>query len=720
MARVQLHSEDWYRVSALCPRLRPQVDVALHEYRGAPWYVLTDRSSGRSFRITSEDFEILRRFDGWTRIDRIWNDIAWSHLRDLPPQDEFLELLSRLYESGIVAVDAIPRAAQLAKGQAEKSREWIGRFLKSPVSQKIALWNPSALLESGSVTAFAHFVFGPFGFVLWLAAVLGGAFTALSYWTPLTANLGDRVLDPSNILIMACVYPAVKLIHELGHALAVRRFGGTVTQVGVMFLVFVPMPYVDASQANAFRSHGARALVTAAGILAEFAIAGVAMILWAEAEPGLWRAVLFNTILLCTISTIFFNGNPLLRFDAYYVVSDLTRTPSLGTRGQTLMMRLGKKLLGIDPGPDTETGGTTERAWLFAYAVASGLYRFVIVFSIAFGLADMLGMAGQILGVWVLMGGLVLPNLKSLKSLTTSPETLKRKWTVMQRTLALLAFFVLTIAVIPWPYRTTVPAVIVPSPAAAVFSGAEGFVEDLFVNEGTVLAVGDTVARLDRESLNTEIEAFEARLAASNSRLRAALDVGEAGLASAIRTELSAITDGLAQLHEQVDASTIRAERAGRWMSALRPVELGMMITRGQQLGWIIGAEDSRIVAQVPQLNGAALRAGVTGASVMVTPEDIRDFESTNIVLRADPSRVFPDPLLADRLGGPVLTDLESRSDEFLALNPAFNVVIDTPLQGLAIGQLVQLKLEHPSATLFDRYWPRIVTTVGAHFGSGT
>ncbi|PTV95553.1 putative peptide zinc metalloprotease protein [Rhodobacter aestuarii] len=719
MARVQLHSEDWYRVSALCPRLRPQVDVALHDYRGKPWYVLTDKSSGRTFRVHADDFEILRRFDGQTRIDQIWNDIAWSHKRDLPPQDEFLELLSRLYEAGVVAVDAVPRAAQLAKGQTEKSREWIARFLKSPVSQKIALWNPSAVLETEAVTAFAHFVFGPIGFLLWAIAVIWGGFTALSYWTPLTANLGDRVLDPGNLLIMACVYPAVKLIHELGHALAVRRFGGTVTQVGVMFLVFVPMPYVDASQANAFRSHGARALVTAAGILAEFAIAGVAMILWAEADPGLWRAILFNTILLCTISTIFFNGNPLLRFDAYYVVSDLTRTPGLATRGQTLMGRIGKRLLGIDPGPDTETGGTLERVWLLFYAVASGIYRVVIVFSIAFGLADMLGMAGQILGVWVIIGGLIWPNLKSLRTLSTSPETLKRKWTVMQRTSALIALFVLVIAVIPLPLRTTVSAVIAPSPNAAVYARAEGFVEELSVTEGTVLAVGDPIMLLDREAMRTELEALEARQLATEARLRAAQDANEIPLVDAIQTELSAIADGLQQLQAQIAAINITAERAGEWMPALRPVALGMMVTRGQQLGWIIGPDDRRIVAQIPQANGPAVRSGITGARIMVSAGDVRQIDAQDISVRSDASRVLPDPLLADRMGGPIMTDLESPDDQFYALNPAFNLVIEVPLEDLAIGRVVQLKLSHPPTSLFNRYWPRVVTAVGARFGPG-
>jgi len=719
MARVQLHSEDWYRVSALCPKLRPQVEVALHEYRGDPWYVLTDKSSGRTFRVQADDFEILRRFDGQTRIDQIWNDIAWSHKRDLPPQDEFMELLSRLYESGIVAVDAVPRAAQLAKGQTEKSREWITRFLKSPVSQKIALWNPSRVLETKVVTSFAHFVFGPIGFLFWAIAVVWGGFTALSYWTPLTANLGDRALDPGNLLIMACVYPVVKLIHELGHALAVRRFDGAVTQVGVMFLVFVPMPYVDASQANAFRSHEARALVTAAGILAEFAIAGVAMILWAEADPGLWRAILFNTTLLCTISTIFFNGNPLLRFDAYYVVSDLTQTPGLATRGQTLMGRIGKQFLGIDPGPDTETGGILERAWLLFYAIASGIYRLVIVFSIAFGVADMLGMAGQILGVWVLIGGLIWPNLKTLRTLSTSPETLKRKWTVMQRTSALVVLLVLVIAVIPLPLRTTVSAVIVPSASAAVYSRAEGFVEELSVKEGTSLSAGDPIMVLDRDAMRTEFEALVARQRATEARLRAAQDSNELPLVDAIQTELSAIADGLEQLQAQIDAINITSERVGVWMPALRPIEFGMMVTRGQQLGWIIGADDRRIVAQIPQSSGPAVRSGITGASVMVAASDVRTINAEDIVVRSDASRILPDPILADRMGGPIMTDLESPDDQFYALNPAFNVVIEVPLSDLAIGRVVQLKLSHPPTSLFKRYWPRIVTAVRSRFGAG-
>jgi putative peptide zinc metalloprotease protein len=719
MARVQLHSEDWYRVSALCPRLRPQVQIALHDYKGIPWYVLTERSSGQTFRIAADDFEILRRFDGRTKIGEIWNGIAWNHQRDLPPQDEFLELLSRLYDSGIILVDSLPRAATLARGQEEKAREWITRLMKSPVSQKIGLFNPSAILEGRVMTGLAHLVFGPFGLILWLAAILGGVLTAISYWQPLTANVGDRVLEPGNLLIMACVYPAVKLIHELAHALAVRRFGGSVTQVGVIFLVFVPMPYVDASQANAFRSHGVRALVTAAGIMSEFAIAGVAMILWAEADPGLWRAILFNTILLCTVSTIFFNGNPLLRFDAYFVLADLTQTPALGTRGQRLLMRLTKRLVGLDPGPDTESGGTGERVWLVSYAIAAAIYRVFIVFAIAFGLAQMLGMGGQLLGAWVVIGGLIWPNIKALHGAAVSPEVKKRKWVLMRRLLIFGTAFLAVLAVIPFPLRTTVPAVVVPSPQAALYARGEGFVETLAVESGAQLSPGDLVMILDRAALATELDALEARRAASAARLLAARNDGETSLAQAIEAELDAIADGAAQIRDQLVAVRVVADRSGQWVDALNAVERGMMVTRGQQLGWILGLEDRRLAAHIPQSRGFALRHGVRGARLMVAPGDTRQIAREALDLRPDASRSLVDPMLADRMGGPVLTDLESPPEGILALNAAFQLVIDAPGADLQLGQTVLVKLTHPPMTLFDRYWPRIVTFVGERFGAG-
>lgn len=719
MARAQLHSEDWYRVSSLCPRLKPQVDVALHEYRNAPWYVLTDNSSGRSFRLPAEDYEILRRFDGKTRIDNIWNDLAWGRSRDLPPQDEFLELLSRLYEAGVIAVDALPRFAGLAKGQRDKSREWITRFMRSPVSQKVPLFNPSQILESAALTRLAYLVFGPLGGLALIATVLGGIYTAVSYWTPLTANLGDRVLEPNNLLIIALVYPFVKLLHEFAHALGVRRYGGSVTNVGVMFLVFVPMPFVDASHANAFRSHGARAIVTAAGILAEFAIAGIAMMMWAQSDPGVFRAVMFNTVLICTVSTVFFNGNPLLRFDAYYVLADLTQTPGLATRGQALLGRVGYRIMGVDPGPDSETGGTGERIWMGTYAVAAAIYRLFIVFAIAFALTGMLGLAGQFLAIWVLVGGLIWPNAKAIKKLVTSPATKTRKWKVMRRFMILFgtAFFLL--AVIPLPSRTTVQGVVLADPEASLYANSEGLLSEIFVKDGELVRDGELLFVLERDSLQVELEAMDARFVATQARLRVAQTSGEGGLADAIGRELDALADGMAQIRQQMEFTNIHAERDGTWMFAEPTPTRGALISRGTSLGWIIRDGSRRIVAQIPQKAGDDLAAGVTAVSVLVTASDRREVPLAQISYRTDATRSLPDPLLADRLGGPVLTDLESPPEQIRALRAAFNLLIDLPQSDLTPGRTVLVKLSHPPATFFRQVWPQVISTIGSRFGPG-
>ena len=106
----------------------------------------------------------------------------------------------------------------------------------------------------------------------------------------------------------------MKALHELGHSYAVKRWGGEVHEIGIMFLVFMPVPYVDASESAGFQSKWQRAFVGAAGILVEIFLASLALFIWLNAEEGLVRAFAFNVMLIGGVSTLFFNGNPLLRF----------------------------------------------------------------------------------------------------------------------------------------------------------------------------------------------------------------------------------------------------------------------------------------------------------------------------------------------------------------------------------------------------------------------
>ena len=173
----------------------------------------------------------------------------------------------------------------------------------------------------------------------------------------------------------------VKVVHEFAHAYAVKLWGGEVHEMGIMLLVLMPLPYVDATSASAFRLKRRRMLVGAAGVLIEIFVAAVAMLVWVNVEPGAVRAISYNVMLVAGVSTLLFNGNPLLRYDAYYVLSDYLEIPNFGTRStRYLSYLLQRYLLGIKDAsfPPASAG---EKRWLLFYAVASSIYRVFISLS---------------------------------------------------------------------------------------------------------------------------------------------------------------------------------------------------------------------------------------------------------------------------------------------------------------------------------------------------
>lgn len=719
MARTQLMSQDWYRVATLRPHLRSQIEISLHDYLGRDWFILFNRSTGKTVRVPSADYDILRRFDGQTTLDKVWNDLAWSGQRDLPPQDEFIELVSRLYEAGIIALDALPRTATLARMQAEQGREWIIRLLRSPVSQKIPLANPSRLLRGDFMTGLAHLVFSRLGILAWLTLVVAGVLTAIEHWQPLTENLSDRALSPSNLIILVAVYPVVKLIHELAHALGVRRFGGDVNQVGIMFLVFVPMPYVDASDINRFRSHSVRALVTLAGIFAEFAIAAVALMLWAQSDPGLWRAILFNIVFICTVSTVFFNGNPLLKFDAYYALADISQTPGLGTRGQKLLERWGRRLLGLSVGPDAETAGPSARVWMGGYAVASALYRVFISFSIALLLAGTIPHVGQVLAVWVIVGGLVWPNAKALFGFLRSPAVSARRGVFALRLGLLLATLIALLAVVPAPSRSTAVAVVTNGERAAVFAGVEGRVTTLHAKAGQTLRPGDPIVTLVPERLSVEAEAMAARIEAAVAKLRGSGSDARAGITEVLRREVRALEQSRDELLARLAMADIRAHAEGTWMPETPPPREGQFFSRGERIGWVDAPRSRRLVAHLPQTASRKIERGVTGADILFQPGDVRRIGADRVFILPSATRQLADDRLADRFGGPVLTEPSEDASGYRAVSAGLPVEARLDLSQTSVGTHLQIKLRHPPEPLLMQIWPRVVDVVTRNFGPG-
>jgi putative peptide zinc metalloprotease protein len=206
-----LFSPSWYRVADLKPKLRGHVEIHRHDYRGKVWYILQDHASGRSHRFSPAAYHFIGLLDGQ------------RHQRH-----QQMQLKQRLW---------------------------------TPLAIRVPLLDPERFLER--TLPFARLLINRYTAVVWLLIVLLGAVLAAVHWSDLTEDIVDRALTPGNLVLLWFIYPVVKALHELGHAYLAKLSGGEVHEIGIMFLVLMPVPYVDVSSTWGFRDKRKRMAVGA-------------------------------------------------------------------------------------------------------------------------------------------------------------------------------------------------------------------------------------------------------------------------------------------------------------------------------------------------------------------------------------------------------------------------------------------------------------------------
>jgi len=236
-------------VSDLRPRLRGGVRVQRQRYRGETWYLLADEASGKQHRINAAAYEFIGRFDGRASVNELWSLLLERFGEAAPDQDEIVRTLQRLAEAELVQLQGADIAG-LFRRSAERARR--RRPLVNPLAFSLPLFDPSALLAR--IEPYALRIFHPAVGIAFAALVVAAAFAAALNWDALRSHAATYLASGYYLALIWASYPVVKLLHELAHALAVRRWGGQVHEFGVTFLFFTPAPYMDASAAVAFRA----------------------------------------------------------------------------------------------------------------------------------------------------------------------------------------------------------------------------------------------------------------------------------------------------------------------------------------------------------------------------------------------------------------------------------------------------------------------------------
>jgi putative peptide zinc metalloprotease protein len=710
-----LYSASWYRVAQVRPRLRPHAHIHRHVVRGQVWYVLQDRASGYFHRFTPVANFFIACMDGKRTVQAIWDLAAQRMGEELPSQDDIIKLMSDLYRADVLVFDATPDNREHQQRQRKHKWQKWKQYIGNPLALRIPLFDPDALLTK--LCRWSRPLWGWPAWVLWLAVVSWGLTLAVLHWPALTSNTADQVFSFDNLLILGVAFPVVKFVHELAHGLLVKARGGEVREMGVMLLLFMPVPYVDASAATAFPDKRWRALVGAAGMLADLATGALALWAWTLLEPGLWRAAAFNAILISAASTLFFNGNPLLRYDGYYILADWIEVPNLGQRANQylgyLLQRYGFGLEAVTS-PVTAHG---ERGWLAGYAVASFLYRMFMMVMIALLVAGQFFFIGVLLAVWSVVSMLLLPLGKQLKFLFTSPRLREHR---LRAVLVVGVPSALLLSVLMfWPVSSTshVQGVVWTPEAGQVRAGAEGEVLRLLAKPNAEVQAGqplvevqDPTLRMREAVLLAQQEEVVARRAAARVEDRVRTDLLEQQLLS-VDAELQTVRSHMANL-------ILRAPRAGIFVLEQGHNLPGQFVKRGQLLGHVVDHQQPVVRAVVTQADVARVVAGIDEAQVRTRNQPGRIL--TARVIRQVPSATdeLPSPSLSLAGGGDIGID-PSRPGGNKALETLFLVDLALPAgQDLGtLGSRVHVRFTHASEPLGRQWWRAARRVVLSHVG---
>lgn len=626
-----LFSSSWYRVADLKPRLRSHAQVHRHTYRGQIWYVLQDHSSGRFHRFSPVANRVIGLMDGKRTLHEIWS-LACDWLGDdAPTQDEVINMLSLLHKADVLRTDVRPDMEELHERTVRQERMKFKQYIQNPLSLRIPLVDPDRLLNA--LNPLTRWFFGKVGAFVWLCAMVWAVIVAAQHWEELSKDISDQLFAAENLILMALVFPFAKSIHELGHGLAIKSRGGQVHEMGVMLLVLIPIPYLDASASLAFREKSDRMLVGAAGMLTELSLAMLALLVWVSVEPGVVRALAYNVMLVAGISTLIFNANPLLRFDGYYIFSDLLEIPNLGQRANAHFAYLVKRhILGVKTAvPGFDAPG--ERAWFVFYAIASFIYRLFITFSIAILVAQRYLIMGVLLAVWSLYNSVIAPIGKQIGYLFSSPDLRGSRARAWLLTAIILGGLMFAVVQFPVPAWTRTEGVTVEPQDAGVRALTDGFVVSVERAAGEAVKAGEPLVVIEDLELLAQVSILKAQLAEQLARYAAAQ--GELVKQGMIQHEISYLRERLQNAKQRKDDLVIPSPAAGIFLLSEAGDLPGRFIHRGDLLGYVVNRSDLAIQVVVGQGDVDLVRN-------LTSRVEIRAAQSIDRVVQARVKRIVP------------------------------------------------------------------------------
>ncbi len=704
--KQELFSPHWYRVANLKPKLHSSVEIHRHDYRGLIWYMLEDTSTGRNHRFNPAAYQFIGQMDGKHSVQEIYDKIT-NLLEDFAPgQPDIITLLGQLNMADLIRSDALINTDELLQRQeTTKGKRQKQRFM-NPAALKLPLWDPEDFLNKH--LSKVRWIFSYQVAIIWLIIITYSAVQGSQHWPEISEYFNIHALSPNNLILLFMIYPPLKILHELGHAFSAKLEGGEIHEMGLNFLMFVPIPYVNVSTAANFCSKYKRILVSSVGILVETFFAALGLLLFLATEPGILHSIGFNLFLIGGISSLFFNGNPLLKFDGYYILSDSIGIPNLYQRsGQYWQYLFKRYLFGLKQvsSPATAPG---EARWFIFFSISSALYRLAVLWLIFSIVSEKFFVLGVILTLWLINLQIVLPLIRSVNFIITNPALTGKRLKALISTGGIVILIIGVSGFIPVPSSTLTEGVVWSPDEIQLKAEQDGFVGPLAIKNNQLVEEGETIIQLIDPFLETEVRVAQARVNELKRQYRGER-VDNYAQARITQNELRTAQSELRHIQDKKNSMTVKSFKAGRLYIPNNEDLPGKFVRQGELLGFILDKRQSTIRMAVTQNNIGQIRNNIEGIKIRFA-SDIHT-EYTGKIIRQSPegTNILPSLALSIQGGGKIIVE-RGGQDQMKTRQKIFiiDLLFNPQDQDIKLGTRAYIKISHGSEPVIEQVYRRV------------
>ncbi len=558
------------------------------EYLGISYWVVKDPVGLKYFRLQPEQYHALQLLNGDRHLEEL-RDALHDELPTVRLQlSDIQHLITDLHQKGLVFSNRIGQGASLAKLNFEEKKKKLFNTMRSLLYVRLPGWDPEAVLAR--LYPLVRWIYHPTTVTLTLLFVISSWVLLAVQFDTFTAQMPEfqQFFSWPNLLYLWITLGTCKVIHEFGHGLSCKHFGGECHAMGVMLLVFSPCLYCDVSDSWMLKSKWQRIAIGAAGMYIEVVISAIAIYIWWNTQSGLIHHLCLNIFFVTTITTVIWNANPLMRFDGYYMMSDFLEIPNLRPKADRLLRDwFGWYCLGIEAKPDPfmpESG----RAGFVMFAIAAGLYRWFILAAIMVFLYTVLkpyglqsiGIALAVVSIVTILFNLVLNIYKQV----TAPRIEPLSRPKIAISLGLLVTVIACTMAVPLPLHIEAMFLVEPHDVRHVYTPVPGRLENRPVQPGDQVTFGQTLATLTNPALALEQLRLEQQEKVQLIRVSVANALEDRSREELARANRESARTQLSEFQKQIERMTITAPCAGTVVAPPR-VPAPPLDSRRDQLG---------------------------------------------------------------------------------------------------------------------------------------